>query len=175
MFSLFLVVMSIMLVGALALVSIKYIPFGFKERDQIVDQLSAALPKLENAYDVVTRANSGTPPTTTAAADGGFADNFLPVLRFTPALPPTMSISYGLYSGADPKYTGLNYFCIKGSAEYLSNDFALKGIAKTKNVFSPDQYFISETCGVPSNINVASPPANYVITFFVAYVPPVSP
>ena len=172
MYHLIITVMAIALVGALTMVSVSYTPSNFKHRDAYSELLEAALPKLEKAYDVATQANGGVAPTVGAGADGGFATTFLPYLKFTPALPPGMSLSYGLYNGANTRYTGLNYFCIQVNNANSTHPAAAY---KSQHRFSADQYFVSSTCGQASNVASLTADQPVKITFFVAYVPAVTP
>lgn len=169
MHQLIITVMAIALSSILVMVGVNYIPWGFKERDQMTEVIQTSLPKLENAYDIVTAANSGTPPASQATADGGFANNFLPTLKFTPATLPGYSLRYGTYAGTNTRYTGLNYFCMTTSR--ITTEIAYKALLKAKNQFSPDQYFVSTSCGDTSNASGYHNNTSYQLTFFVAYVP----
>lgn len=172
MFHLITTVMAIALVGIISMIGVQYLKTDTKYRDIYADMVEAALPKLEKAYDVATQANGGTAPAVTAAADGGFATNFLPFLKFTPALPPNMSITYGLYSGTNTRYTGLNYYCLQVSNP---TEVHLKAAYKSSYRFSADQYFVSNTCGQASTVQNLNGSQPLKITFFVAYVPAVTP
>lgn len=177
MHHLIITVLAILLAGSMVWLGVNYVPISHTERLAVAEKLTNALPKLETGYDVVTRANGGTPVAVTADADGGFASNYLPVIKFTPALPAKMSISYGKYAGGVARYADLNYFCLRGDAALMRRQQVWDGILRAKATFSADQFFVSSACGVASNVALgATPPASsYVITFFVAYVPPITP
>lgn len=177
MHQLIITIFAIMLTSAMVWVGIKYVPVSHSERLTVAEKITEALPKLEVGYDVVTRANSGTPVAVTADADGGFATNYLPAIKFTPALPAKMTISYGKYAGAVARYADLNYFCLKGDASLMKRQPVWEGILRAKTTFSADQFFVSSACGVASNVPLGSTPPStpYFITFFVAYVPPITP
>ena len=173
MYQLIYVLLAISLTSVLVIASLNYLPGWQKEAGITEKQVATSLTILEQAYDVATRAQSGTPPAVTTAADGGFVSGILPVTRFTPYAPFGYQWLYGVRAADGTQWSGLNYFClapISGSAG--ASEGVARGLSRLKPLFSPDQLFISTACGASQNGEAVSGPAPTMrLTFFVAYTP----
>lgn len=172
MTQLIITVFSIALVALLSVAAINYIPHWQGPARDVERKVRLALPQLEQAYDVVTRANGGVPPAVLAQADGGFATQFLSTLKFAPVAPAGYTWVYGQHSDDGSRYANLNYFCLaptQGTPEVVG-----KGLYRGVATFSPEQAFVGATCGATAS---AGQPAQYAgstsraVTFFVAYTP----
>ena len=174
MTQLIITIIAIALTAALVLASISYVPawYGFSNTAQ--KQVSAAMPLLEQTYDVLTRAAGGTPPAVQGGSDGGFRSLFLPTLKFAPAAPAGYTWVYGQHANDGSRYANLNYFCLSPLGS--TSEGVGRGIYRAAGVFSADQMFINSGCGATSTLGQ---PGNWkgisrAVTFYVAYTPGVT-
>lgn len=174
MTQLIITIVAIALTAALVLASINYVPAWYGYSTTAEKQVRAALPLLEQAYDVMTRAAGGTPPAVQAVADGGFRSNFVPTLKFAPAAPTGFTWVYGQHANDGTLYANLNYFCLVPTGQI--SDGVGRGVYRAAGVFSTDQLFINTTCGATSSIGqpASFAGASRVVTFYVAYTPGVT-
>ncbi|MNR71574.1 hypothetical protein D3C71_22050 [compost metagenome] len=171
MFQLLLAVMAIALTASLTAVAVNYLPTWQGAAATTADQLTRALPQLEQAYDAAVRANDGVAPAPTGEADGGAVSIFRPILRFMPATPPGFQWVYGRQADDGSPQAGLHFFCMAPSQPLTEG--VGRGLYRAMATFSPDQAFINTGCG--SNVS-AAPPADWraaqrAVTFYVAYTP----
>ena len=166
-------VIAIVLTAMLAMATINYLPWWYKTASDTEIATRTSLVKLEQTYDVATRAAGGVPPTPTTDDDGGFAAHFLPIIKFTPALPTGYEWVYGKQPADGTKYAGLNYFCMRPVGSVKMDKGVYVGIKRAKVTFPADQVFLSENCD-SSTTNAPEPaefPAPLRVKLFVNYVP----
>lgn len=176
MFQLIAVVIAIALAAALAVVSINYLPTWQKLAGEVDKQTRITVSSLEQAYDVAMRATDGIAPAVTGASDGGFAEGFLPVLRFLPAHPTGYAWVYGVRPTDGTPWSNLNYFCLSPiTGSNGATEGVLRGLMRAQQNSSDYQFFISAACGDSTNwATPATLPALAHVTFFVAYTPGLS-
>ncbi|MCC5612245.1 hypothetical protein LC612_37380, partial [Nostoc sp. CHAB 5834] len=152
-----------------------YIPWWQKPSQDVELTIRAGFSQMEQAYDVITRANDGEPPSVSAGADGGFAQNFRPLLKFLPAAPAGFQWEYGAHPSDGSMWAGLNYFCLKSTTVGAADVVAWKGASRAASVFSPEQYMMNSECGAITSVATpANLPSQLSITFYVSYVPGVT-
>lgn len=176
MVQLIITLFAIGLTAALAVASINYLPWWRSTAADTAATLKSTLVLLEQGYDVAVRARDGLAPPITPAVDGGLAEGFLPILRFTPPAPPGYAWVYGKYAGTDPSYAELNYFCLTPAEPGAGlSEGIYRGIARTMPQFSADQLFVSDECGATSSTGTPMeyPYAGH-LTFYVMYSPGIS-
>jgi len=173
MFNLVIVIITIALTAALALASINYLPWWTKSASDVDTVARTSMNQLERAYDVTVRAANGTAPAPTGDADGGLMSQFGPVLRFTPVAPAGFSWRYGRYSGTDPRYANLDYFCLTPTATGKgASEGVYRGFQRARNLYSREQVILAASCGATAD--GAKPtmyPAPVSVTMFVLYTP----
>lgn len=172
MFHLILLVIGIALTSLLVLVTVNYLPWWNKSADLFEQQTRTALVRLEQAYDVATRAANGTPPAIRPLeSDMGFESIFQPVMKLLPGTPANTTWLYGQRPADGTPYANMHYFCLL--ADEAGADQALwKGVWRAASTFSAQQVFLSDTCGAIASVSVPSSyPAPLALTLYVAYVP----
>src|SRR5690606_6424911 len=107
MHSLIITIIAIALTAALIAVTIDYLPVCNNAAAQVERQVKDAFPLLENAYDVATRAADGVAPPAQAGGDGGFVENFIPLIKFAPATPAGYTWVYGQHPDDGSHYANL--------------------------------------------------------------------
>jgi hypothetical protein len=168
MMQLILAIVAIALISALAVASINYMPVWTKAADDAEQVTRSSLNRLEQAYDVLTRANNGDVPVVQGGPDGGFSALFLPTLRLAPAAPTNFRWVYGQHAADGSPKAGMNYFCLHSNG---ADEGAWRGIQRARAAFSSDQYFVSSACDSLENSTPSSYPSPAAVTFFVSYVP----
>lgn len=174
MIHLILTVVAIALTSMLALATINYLPWWQKSAADTDTMVRTSLLRIEQSYDVATRAANGTAPVM-SGADGGFAATFVPILQFTPALPAGYEWSYGKQAADGTRYAGLNYFCLRQTAANTSgaSEGVYRGFERVRATFSADQVFLTDDCAT-ATANLTRPaafPALAQLKMFVSYTP----
>lgn len=164
-------VLTIALMAAAATVTVNYLPTWPAAASTAERQLREALPRIEQAYDVLTRAAEGVPPDTDMGADGGFSRVFQPVLQFMPAAPRGYSWRYGQHVDDGSMYSNMHFVCL--AANGGTTEGPGRGLYRAVATFSPDQAVINTGCGATSSV---APPAKWgteprSVTFYLAYTP----
>lgn len=172
MFQLIIVVLAIALASTLLMVSVKYLPWWNRTATLIEESTRSSLVQLEQAYDIAARANNGTPPARTLSPDGGYEENFRPILRLMPKAPGNSVWVYGQHPADGGLYANMHYFCLKATGTGADEPL-WRGVNRAKGAFSDEQAFISnEDCDRLSSVSLPSVyPAPLFLTYFVAYVP----
>lgn len=173
MIQLVLTILAIALFAAMLGATMNYAPWWYKAANEANEQFTKSFRVLESAYDLTVRANEGQAPPVTAASDGGFSEGFLPVLRFSPALPPRFTITYGKNESEGSNLSGLNWFCVHTPN---INEGAWRGLMRTKALYSQDQMFVNTSCGASTNMSMpaSGPEGPVAVTLYVAYTPGLS-
>lgn len=174
MFQFLIALFAIALTGILLAASVNYIPWWYKTASDVEATTRSSLTRLEQAYDVATRAANGLPPGVTAEPDGGFSSNFLPVLQLMPAAPGATSWRYGQHLEDGGPFAGLHYFCLAGTAAGV-DEGTWRGVNRARAIFSEEQVFVGAGCGATSSDALPSGfPAPLALTMFVAFTPGIS-
>lgn len=168
MAQLILTIIAIALFGLLSLATINFTPWWYKTAAVAEEVTKSSFRTLEQSYDLSVRLNDGAIPQVNAtAADGGLAQNFIPVIKHIPPAVPGFTWKYGQSNGS-------NYFCMEGEGLAV-NEGAFRGINRAKALFPETQMFISDTCGAASNNTALSGSSSSVaVTLFVEFVPGLS-
>ena len=174
MSSLILTVISVLLLSAMVLISINYLPGWTKEAGDVTPAVRQSSLELERAFQLYAKAHADTPASIVSGdADGGLAANFAPFLGFTPAAIPGYQWVYGETSpGAPAGYPNTFYFCLAPqSGGQLASQGKFRGAIRAQAYLSDEQAFVSPTCGSPSNTSYGTSPSAMAFTYFVRYVP----
>ena len=171
MFQLILVVLAIALSAAQLLVGLNYTPAWVQTASDTNLVARTSMQTLAQAFNVATAANSGTSPAVTATADGGLAQNFLPIIKFTPAAPQGYQWVYGQHANDGSRYANLYYFCmvpIAGGTGATKGIY--RGILQSMAIYPTDQVYVNTGCGATASY---SSPANFptpmALTMYVTY------
>jgi hypothetical protein len=176
MFQLILAIVAIALSAAQMLAGLNYTPAWVKTASDTDLVARTSMQTLEQAFDIATSANSGTPPTVTAAADGGLATNFLSIIKFTPAAPQGYQWIYGQHANDGSRYANMYYFCLSPTAGAQATQGIYRGIQRSMSIFPADEVYVNTGCG--ATVDYATPtsfPASMALTMYVSYVQPISP
>jgi hypothetical protein len=173
-FQLLITIIAIALTGLLIAATINYLPWWYQTASHVEDTTRTSLGRLEQAYDVTTRANNGTSPVVTDESDGGFRSNFLAVLKLMPATPGGTSWNYGQHPQDGTSFAGLHYFCLVTTSEG-TDEGTWRGATRARAGFSEEQVFVNSGCGATSSVNLPLAfPAPLALTMFVAFTPGIS-
>jgi hypothetical protein len=177
MFQLILTVIAIALSAAQLLAGLNYTPAWTRTAADTDLVTRASLQTLEQAFDIATRANSGTSPVVTTDSDGGLAANFLPIVKFTPAAPAGFRWVYGQHANDGTRYVGMYYFCmLPVSGNSGASQGVYRGVLRSMTIFPSDQAFVNTGCGAVTNYATPTTfPANMALTLYVTYVQPIAP
>jgi hypothetical protein len=173
MTSLILTVISIVLLSAVVVVSINYLPAWPKEQAEVAPIIRDGLRKLDRAYTLYAQAHADAPAGVVGGdPDGGVSGNFTPFLGFVPAAPVGYRWHYGQTdSGAPPGYQNTHYFCLAPQAAGAqASKGKVMGALKAQQSFSDEQMFVSPNCGVAANAAYVDFPAPMAVTLFVKYI-----
>ena len=174
MFQFLIALFASALTGLLLAASINYIPWWFKIATDVETTTRSSLTRLEQAYDVATRAGNGVSPAVTAEPDGGFRSNFLPVLQLMPAAPAATAWQYGQHAQDGGPFAGLHYFCLAGTSAGV-DEGTWRGVNRARAGFSDEQVFVGASCGATASDALPSGfPAPLALTMFVAFTPGIS-
>jgi len=173
MTSLILTVISILLLGAISVATVKYMPSWSQSKADTSLAVRSGAAQLERAYELYARAHGGAGAAATGAADGGLSQNFSPFLRFVPAAVPGYRWVYGVTgSGAAPGYQNTAFFCMTPiTPGAVASEGKVRGAVGARGFLSEQQAFVAPQCGVTGNANYTSFPARMSFTYFVRHVP----
>jgi hypothetical protein len=173
MSSLILTVISIVLLSAVVVISINYLPAWTKEQADVVPVVRDGARELERAFQLYAKAHGDVPAAVIGGDyDGGASANFAPFLGFMPAAMPGYRWVYGnAGSGASGAYQNAYYFCLTPQSGGLASEGKVRGAQRAQQYLSEEQAFVAPGCGATSNYGYSSYPANMSVTYFVKYVP----
>lgn len=176
MYQLIITLISILLVSALLLTTVSYLPWWKKPVEEISESVKKSMANLENSFFVVSRSNDGNVPAQVGtASDGGLQQNFGAILKFTPYAPGGYSWVYNVYPTDGSIYSGLGYFCLKPNNPSEPMNIAVyKAMAQVKAQYPKEQVLIvnSITCNESTYTGIASQPSSAgSVVFFMNYIP----
>ncbi len=173
MSSLILTVISLVLLSAVVLISINYLPGWTREQAAVTPLVRDGALQLERAFKLYAKAHSDTPATVLGGElDGGVAANFSAFLGFTPGALPGYQWVYGqVGAGAPAGYQNAYYFCLAPQSGTLATQGKVRGAQLAQAYLSTEQAFVAPGCGSVGNASYSGYPANMAFTYFVKYVP----
>lgn len=163
MYSLILVIFSIVLLATLTLAAINYAPVGVTVTERIASGTVSALEELDegwNAYRLQNQTMSWTCETYTGSTgeefeecereindpgylpQGNWEDDLSPEYVFLPPAP-----GEGTWSYSNPDDSNV-YFCL--SADY--GEYERKGLERASQRFSDQSFVVSDSCGASSDM-----------------------
>lgn len=174
MVQLIIVILAIALTSVLTVATVSYLPAGPTASPAQVRTLTNTGINLQQAFYYATKANSGTPPATTTAADGGLMADFGSLLTFPPIPLPGFTWIYGQHPNDGSAYANMYYFCMEPTASANGNRFAVNSTQQAGAAFSASQYIMANSCGAIANA-AAPTPAQLFLTLYVTYNANIAP
>lgn len=174
MSSLILTVISIVLLSAVVVISINYLPGWTREQAEVTPVVREGARELERAFQLYAKAHSDAPAAVIGGdVDGGLAANFQSFLGFVPSAIPGYRWVYGnAGAGAPAGYENTYYFCLApASVGQLASEGKVRGAQRALQYLSDEQAFVSTACGATGNTSYSGYPAAMAFTYFVRYVP----
>lgn len=173
MTSLILTVISIVLLAALSVATINYLPSWSRDKTETTEVVRTAVVRLDRAFHLYAQAHGGTPAPVIAGEDGGLASNFLPYLPFVPPAVRGHRWVYGMTDASAPAgYQNTAYFCMTPTTYGASTgEGRLRGVLAAQQFMSEQQAFVAPACGATANAAYSTFPAPMSFTYFVRHVP----
>lgn len=174
MTSLILTVISIVLLGAISVVTINYLPSWSRDKADTTAVIRESVERLERGFRLQAQANGDVPAAAQPSADGGLAANFTPsYLPFVPAALTGYRWVYGVTDlSAAPGYQNTAFFCLTPTTHgALAVEGKVRGALGALQYLSAEQAFVGAACGATSTASYSTFPAAMSFTYFVKHVP----
>jgi hypothetical protein len=174
MTSLILTVISIVLLGAISVVTINYLPSWSRDKADTTAVVRESVERLERGFQLHAQAHGGVAAPVQPSVDGGIASNFTPsFLPFVPAAIAGYRWVYGTTdASAAPPYQNTAYFCMTPvSFGAVTGEGKVRGALGALQFMSDEQAFVAPGCGATATASYSSFPAAMSFTYFVRHVP----
>lgn len=174
MTSLILTIISIVLLAAISVVSINYLPSWSRDKADTTAVVRESVERLERGFHLYAQAHGDVPAAVQPVTDGGLASNF------TPSYLPFVSVAikgyrwvYGATDASAPApYQNTAYFCMTPTTYgALAVEGKVRGALSALQYLSEEQAFVAPACGATSSAEYSSFPAAMSFTYFVKHIP----
>jgi hypothetical protein len=174
MTSLILTVISIVLLAAISVVTINYLPSWSRDKADTTAIVRESTERLERGFRLHAQAHGDVPASAQATLDGGLASNFTPsYLPFVPTAAKGFRWVYGVTDSSGPlAYRNTAYFCMTPTTYgALTGEGKIRGALGALQYMSDEQAFVGPACGATATAAYTSFPAAMSFTYFVKHVP----
>lgn len=175
MTSLILTIISIVLLSAISVVTINYLPSWSRDKADTTAVVRESVERLERAYHLHALAHGDVAAAVMPGEfDGGLAANFTPsYLPFVPTAVRGYRWVYGTTDASAPApYQNTAYFCMVPTTNgATTGEGKVRGALGALQYLSDQQAFVAPGCGATVTAAYSSFPAAMSFTYFVKHVP----